>query len=332
MGITINFKNTYVLSCSTVGGNKERKGPIGNYLDKCFSSLFAGEKTYEEAERKMAKTSIDLVLKKAKLEKQDVDLLIGGDLLNQITNTTSVSKSISSSFIGTYGACSTSILSLGLGATFVSNKICNNVLTYTSSNYGSAERQFRYPTSYGIKKKETTTITVSGASSVLISKKKTNIKLVSFTIGKTIDSRTYDALDMGSIMARAAYDTLLTHLENSTKKIEDYDYILTGDLGKIGLNVLKEMLNFDSIYNDNIHDAGTMIFDLSKEKNFSGGSGPACLPLVAFSYVYNLLSNKKIKNVLLIATGSLHSKTSVAQKSNIPVIAHALELKLEDKS
>ncbi len=327
MGITINFKHTYINTCSTIGGKKEKNGLIGKYIDKCYSSLYAGRKTYEESERKMLLNSINVVLKKANMHKEDIELIIGGDLTNQIVNSSLTAKEIDSSFIGTYGACSTSLLSLGLGSIFISNNICKNVLTFTSSNFGSAERQFRYPTSYGIKKRETTTITVSGASSVLLTNKKTKIKVESFTIGKTIDSNTSDALDMGSIMAKAAYDTLLTHINNKNKKIEEYDYILTGDLGIVGLNVLKDMLEFDSYFINNIFDAGTMIFDLKNEKNFQGGSGPACLPLVCFSYIYNMLIEKKINNVLLIATGSLHSKTSVAQKMNIPVIAHAIELK-----
>ena len=329
MGITIKFKSTYILSTSTVGGKKEKEGRFGSYYDKTYDSLFAKENNYEDAEKRMTLDATNIVLKKAKLNKSDIDLLIGGDLLNQITNTTKVAETFSSSFIGTYGACATSILSLGIGSIFVSNKLANKVLIYTSSNYGSVERQFRYPTSYGIKKKDTTTLTVSGSASLILTNEKTKVKVTALTLGKSIDSKTYDASDMGSIMARAAYDTLLTHITNMNKKIEDYDYILTGDLGVIGLAVFKDMLSLDNYYIDNIFDAGAMIFDLKKANSFSGGSGPACLPLVAFSYVYNKLLHNEIKSVLLIATGALHSKTSVAQKNNVPVIAHAIELKKE---
>lgn len=326
MGLTIKMKSTYILATSTVGGNKEKQGRFGSYFDKTYSSLLAKEKTYEEAEMKMLMDALNIVLKKASLNKSDIDLLIGGDLLNQITNSTKVAEKFSSSFIGTYGACATSLLSLGIGSIFISNKLANNVLVYTSSNYGSAERQFRYPTSYGIKKKETSTLTVSGASGVILTNKKNKVKVLYLTLGKSIDSKTYDASDMGSIMARASYDTLLTHLSNVNKKIEDYDYILTGDLGVVGSLVFKDMLALDNYYIDNIYDAGAMIFDLKKTKSFSGGSGPSCLPLIAFSYVYNKLIKKEIKSVLLIATGALHSKTSVNQKNNVPVIAHAIEL------
>ncbi len=330
MAITLTFKNVYVLKSCAVATFEETKGNIGTYLDRIYEDLYAGENTYEDGEIKMCQDALEILFEKAKISPKDIDIAFGGDLLNQIFVSSYVASHYEFPFLGVYGACSTSMLSLGLASIMVAKKMAKLALAYTSSNYGTAERQFRYPTSYGIKKKEATTLTVSGAGAILVTSKKSNIEVSSVTFGKSIDSKTQDVTDLGSIMALAAYDTLISHLENRKQTFEDYDLILTGDLSLIGLEVLKDLLNRKEI--NHLEDAGTWVYDPKNNKKFAGGSGAACLAISSFSKVIDDLEKKHYHHVLLIGTGSLHSKISALQGKNIPVIAHAIELKRGEES
>lgn len=324
MGINLELDNCYIYSCGVVA-TKEEALSLEKYLDLVHDDLFGGEKTYQDGEKKMLIEAITFALKKANLSKDDLDLILGGDLSNQLTTSNKVATLFETPFVGIYSACATFILSLILSGIIIKAKSAKNILLYTSSNYGVAERQFRYPTTYGIQKKKTSTITVNGACAVVVSEKKAKIKVASFTIGRIIDSLSTDVNDMGSIMAIGAYDTLKKHLKAKGKHCSDYDLILTGDLSKVGVNVLKDMLEEDNEDTERILDAGEYIYRKNKNK-FSGGSGPCCLPLVGFSHVINEMCNDKFQKVLFIATGSLHSKESVASKETIPVVAHAVEL------
>ncbi len=327
MALTILLKKCYLLQSAAVATKEETKGTIGTYLDFIYPDLFAGEKTYESAEQAMCKKAIEIAKSKAKLDEKKIDIAFGGDLLNQIFISSSVSMEFSYAFGGVYGACSTSMLSLALASVFVSSDYASYALAFTSSNYGSAERQFRYPTSYGIKKKETTTLTVSGAGAAIVTKKKTDIKIVSATFGKVYDSCTYDVSDMGSIMALAAYHTIEDHLKYRNQNFDDYDLILTGDLSLIGSEVLKDLLERKNL--SMLEDAGNWVYNPKKRKKFSGGSGCACLALSAYTKVVAELKKGNYRHVLLVGTGALHSKVSASQQKNIPVIAHAVELRKE---
>lgn len=325
---TLFFDDVYLYGVSTVTGLKEKEGPLGNLFDYSFNSNLGGEDTFELFESKMIKMALDIVLTKTHLKIKDIDISIGGDLTNQIFSSNYAFKNLESSFVGVYGACSTSMLSLLIGASFVSSNMVNNALTFASSNFLAAERQFRYPIEYGVNKKETATVTTTGAACALLSNKKSKIKIVSATIGKVIDLDWNDTNDMGSVMAYAAYDTIINHLRNTKTNLDDYSLILTGDLSNVGSNVLKDLFVLDNNPITNHKDAGCLIYDCNKQNDiYSGGSGCACLPLVGFTQIVNEFLENKLDRVLFVGTGCLHSKSSSAQKQAIPVIAHAVELR-----
>ena len=138
-----------------------------------------------------------------------------------------------------------------------------------------------------------------------------------------------DVYNMGAVMAPAAGDTIYKHLINTKREVGYYDLILTGDLGIYGKKILVEYMKTE--YNvdlRNYDDAASMIYDINHQPVYAGGSGPACLPLVAYSYVWNKMKKGELKRVLLVATGALMSTTMVNQKLSIPSIAHAISLEV----
>ena len=325
---TVFYKDLFIISRSIVAGEKEKQGPLGKFFDYYYLDQMAGKDSYEKGESKMIKMAIDIALKKAKLSKSNVELIVGGDLTSQLSSSNDALKDSPTSFIGVYGACSTSILSTIVASSFVDNGLVNNALSFASSNYGSAERQFRYPNEYGVKKKQAATTTVTGCGTIILSKEKSKIKVVSSTIGQVINVNWDNINDMGSAMAYAAFDTIINHLKNTKTTPECYDLILTGDLSNVGSKVLYDLFKSDGIELNNYQDAGNLIFDIEKQNDiYSGGSGCACLALTSYGYILDLMIEKKLKDVLLIGTGCLHSKISSAQKEKIPVIAHLIHLR-----
>ena len=326
--LTLSFNNVFLEACSCVSGPKEKEGPIGEYLDYSFLSERANQSSFEKGEKEMVSKCIEILFKKAHIPIDSISLSIGGDLSNQIALANLTGKDLPLSFIGVYSACSTMILGMILSSVFVNGNFANKVLTFTSSNYGTSERQFRYPLEYGIFKKETTTITVSGSGSCIIGNSKSKIRINHATIGKVEDVSWDNVSDMGSPMSYAAYKTIVNHLENTNAKIEDYDLILTGDLSTLGSRILKDLFDQEGINLSNHLDAGCLIYNIEDKTKFMGGSGSACIALVSFGYIVKKMLDKKYRKVLLVGTGALFSSTSVQQKSIIPVIAHAIELEV----
>ena len=281
-------------------------------------------KSFEKAEQNLNKKSIDGVLKNI-LEKE-INLAIGSDLLNQISSSNYVMRDYNIPFIGTYSACAASGLNIILGSIFIDKLKMNNVLVFASSHYNSAERQFRYPIEYGVQKKETTTFTVTGSGALVLSNKKSDIKIKAVTIGRVIDYGLKDVNDFGSVMAIAAFDTLKRHLKELNINSTYYDLVLTGDLSKRGKEIFEKMLDEEEIKLNEYNDCGLMIYDINKQKVFCGGSGCACSMIVVLSYIYEMLKTNKYKKVLIIATGALLSNTIINQKDSIPSIAHAYSL------
>ena len=320
--MTFKFDNSYINEYYTVTGPYEKKGPLSKYFTYSFDNLYCGAKTWEQAE-------INLVKKTYSYFKTKPDLFISGDLLNQIIASTYSVKDFDLPFIGIYSACSTSVLGLILASLFVDNNRVNNVLVSTSSHNSSAEKQFRYPIEYGGPKKKTTTFTSTGCGMALVSNDKSNIKIESGTIGKVMDLDVKDVNYIGAVMAPGAAYVINEHLKDLNRSIDYYDMVFTGDLGLYGMEILKDLMNEE--YGINLkkyNDCGVMIYDLDNQPVYSGASGPACLPLVSYSYIFNLMKEKKLKKVLLVATGSLHSTTMLNQKLSIPSIAHAISLEV----
>lgn len=308
-------------------GPMEYQGPLSKKFDGYIEDLYGGEKTFEKAERMLTKKAIFHCLNKANLSKEQIDLMIGGDLLNQITTSNFVARDLQRPFIGVYGACSNSALGLLVGAMYVENGM-GRVLTFTSSHQATAERQYRYPLEYGIQKKLTTTYTATGAACFLLQNTKAKIRISKATIGKVMDYGLIDANDMGSAMAPAAYQVIKDHLKNTNTTTLDYDLIVTGDLSTFGHQLLKDMFQEENMPTDNLDDCGLLLYDIKKQPVFMGGSGCACSALVLSSLLYDQLIQEKMHRVLYVPTGALLSPTSINQKETIPCIAHAIELEV----
>ncbi len=329
--MTIKYNNVYLKDVSTIGCKNEKIGNFGKLYDKTYDDYYAGEKTFEQAEKKIIEESVNIALTKAKIQLNDIDALIGADLLNQITPSAYASKDLKIPFLGVYNACASMCEEFIIGGSLLQNKEISNVLLNVSSHNMTAERQYRNPVEYGCPKPKRSTFTVTGSASAIITNEKTNIKVSSVSIGTSTDLGVTDVYDMGSVMAPAAARTIYEHLNDTNSKPEDYDLIMTGDLGVYGKKIIKEYMKevYDIDLNGKLEDAGSIIYDREKQKEVkAGGSGPACLPLVAYTDIINKMQSGTIKKVLLVATGALMSPTMNNQKLSIPSIAHAVCLEV----
>ncbi|MBR3841369.1 MAG: stage V sporulation protein AD [Erysipelotrichales bacterium] len=320
---TYKLDSTYVLNYATAATINEDKGELRGKLDTVFDDIYCDEKNYELAEQKLMKTSIENVLKKSNLRLNDLELIVSGDLMNQLMTTYYGLRHISIPVIGIYSACSSSALGLIIGSNYAVNG--KKVLVTTSSHYAAAERQFRYPNEYGLQKKEVVTTTTSGAGSIILTSKKHPIQIEAYTLGVIQDFNYKDVNDMGGAMSIAAYDTITTHFKDTNRSFKDYDYVVTGDLGSLGLSVLKALFKengyTDSL--DNLVDLGTMIYKGCPEC-YMGGSGCACSMLMLCGKYLPMIENGKINSLLYVPTGALHNPIAVFQKQSIPSIAHAI--------
>ncbi len=327
--MTFKYNNVYINDTATITGPYESKGPLSKYFDKSYDDLYFNTKTWEQAEIKLIEESIDILLNKLEITKFDVDVLISGDLLNQIVATNYAASSLGIPLIGIYSACATSTLGLIIASNMIEAKQVKNAITVTSSHNNAAEKQFRYPIEYGGPKRKTTTFTTTGGASAYLSSNKKGIKVESATLGTVVDLGVTDVYHMGAVMAPAAAKTIYDHLRETKREIGYYDLILTGDLGRYGKDILKEyMLNEYSIELKNYDDCGSMIYDIENQFVYAGASGPACAPLVTYGYVFDKMYKKDIRRVLLVATGALMNTTMVNTKNTIPAIAHAISLEV----
>lgn len=327
--MTFKYKNVYVNAASTVTGPYEKSGPLKEYFDKSYDELYFNEKTWEQAEIKSILDSVYIILNKINKTTQNIDLHLGGDLLNQIVATNYASSKLEIPFIGLYSACATSTSGISLAASLIDSKKIKNAIVTSSSHNNGAEKQYRNPVEYGAPKKNYTTFTVTGCGSIYISNEKSKIKVDSSTIGTVVDMGITDVSNMGAVMAPAAAKTIYDHLKDTKRNINYYDLILTGDLGVVGKNILKEYMRKEYKIDLNNHDdAACIIFDINDQNVYQGGSGVACLPLVAYSYIFKKMLEGKYKKVLLVATGALMNPGMCNQKLSIPAIAHAVSLEV----
>lgn len=327
--MTYKYNNVYLDEVSTVVGPYEAKGPLGNKFDKSYKDLYNGEKTWEQAEAHLLEESIDILLNKSNEEISKIDLIISGDLLNQVTSSSYGVLKYNRPFLGVYSACASSVEGIIIASSMIDCKKIDNCVVSTSSHNMSSEKQFRNPTEYGAPKPKTATFTSTGGASVLLTNKKTKIKVESSTIGTVVDMEQNDPLNMGAVMAGAAALTIYKHLTDLNRDPSYYDLILTGDLGMYGKEILIDYMK--SEYNidisKNYNDTGTMLYDFKNQKEVNaGGSGPVCCPLVCYSSIIPMLKSKKINRVLIVATGALFSPTNVFQHKNINSISHAVVL------
>ena len=327
--MTFKYNNVYINETGTVTGPYESNGPLSKYFDKSYKEFYMGLPTWEQAESKLINDAVDIVLNKVDRTKFDIDVFISGDLLNQTAASNLAATSLGIPYLGIYNACATSVEGLIIASNMIEAKQIKNAITCASSHNNGAEKQFRYPTEYGGPKPKRTTFTVTGAASAYLSYDKKGIRIESATIGSVVDANIKDAFNMGAVMAPAAAQTIYRHLRDTKREPDYYDLIITGDLGRYGKNILRECIQTEyGITLKNYDDTACMIYDLEGQPVYAGGSGPACAPLVTYSYIFDLMKKKELNRVLLVATGALHSQTTVNQKLTIPSIAHAISLEV----
>lgn len=325
--MTEKLNNVYVEDTSIVSGFLEKAGPYGKYFDKSYAN-YNIDKSFELSEVKMINDSFKILLHKTKLVSKDIDLVVGGDLLNQICATSYGISSYHIPFLGVFSACATSSESVIIASKMIESGSVKKAICVTSSHNLAEEKQFRNPTEYGYTKPKTATFTSTGASSILLTSSKTDVKVTSYTIGRIVDMEMKDPNNMGAVMAPAAGDTIYRHLKNMRVDADYYDLILTGDLGIYGKQMLLDYMKqkYDIVLN-NYNDCGSLLYDMEKQKEITaGGSGPVCSTLINYGYIYNKLKNKELNRVLLVPTGALFSPTFVFQKQNLLGISHAFSL------
>ena len=324
-----------IIGSAGVAGKKEGEGPLGDDFDMVFEDTTMGQESFELAESAMLHDAIIRALASVNVSPKDVDFVMTGDLLDQCTGSCFALKDLEMPFIGMYGACSTMALTLCNSAMLVSAG-ANICVAGASSHFASSERQFRYPLEYGGQRPPTAQWTVTGAGCAVVQNQRNidpeslqnAVKISAVHIGTITDLGIKDANNMGAAMAPAAARTIADFLHDTQTKPEDYDLILTGDLGLTGSKLLFELLQEDSeIDIETQHkDCGTMIFDLAEQDVNSGGSGCGCSASVVCSHIMKNIKNGTLKKVLFVATGALMSPTSTKQGQSIPGIAHAVLL------
>lgn len=321
---TLQFDHVFVKSEAVVVGKMEKEGPLGKYFDLVSTDPYFNQKSYEQAEIEMNRMSVASCLKKAQIS--SCDLVYAADLINQISSHY-LAKEIKAPFIGLYGACASSALIIGQSAIAVEHLNMKHVLAFTSSHCQAAERQFRYPNEYGGQKKECTTTTVTGSGAILLSSDFSDLRITHFTIGSVVDWEFKDVNDMGKAMVPAAYQTIIEHFQDTKRTFDDYDLIVTGDLGKIGYAMLSELIEKQRFQLENkLNDCGIMIYDINHQPVHCGGSGCGCSMSVLLGKLFTDLREKKMKRILLVATGSLHNVFLTQQNLSIPTVAHAIAI------
>ena len=315
----------YIAAWASVAGKKEADGPLGHGFDiKSMDTKF-GEKTWEQAEKKMQQLALEKLLYKSKLQKGDLALVFSGDLLNQCIGSSFTLRNTGIPHLGLYGACSTMAQSLLLAAMTVGGGYADRVAAMTSSHFAGSERQYRFPLGYGGQRTPTAQWTVTGSGAALVTTEPGPIAIESATIGTVRDLGIPDANNMGAAMAPAAFDTIRTHLEDTKTTPKDYDLIVTGDLGTVGLEALVQLFREAGIQaGGKLTDCGNLIFDPETQDVHAGGSGCGCSAIVLCSELLNKLQSGKLKKILFCGTGALLSPTSTQQKLPIPGVCHAV--------
>ena len=331
---TIFFQRTpRIVATGTIAGPKECAGIVGKYVDKALIDDMFEESTYEKAECKILKFAVQKAIANANATEEDVDMLISGDLLNQIISASFTARDFKTPFLGVYSACATLAESYALAATLIDGGYYKKIVAATGSHFSSAERQYRYPLELGNTRPPQAQWTVTGAGGAFIADMgvtNSKIAITSATFGRVVDFGITDVNNMGAAMAPAAADTILTHCKETGRNTNYYDLILTGDLGALGSRILKDLTWEKGVdISPNHVDCGEIIYNVIEDE-FQGGSGAGCSAVVLNSYVLDKLKKGELKKVLFVATGALLSTVSSGQGESIPGIAHAISLEVVD--
>ncbi len=319
-----------VISSASVVGNKERQGPLGALFDLCDTSDRFGMKTWEAAESEMQRLCFNTLLAKAGLRDTDIGALFAGDLLNQCVGSAYGLMNFDVPYFGLYGACSTSGESLLLASTMVTHGVCSRCAAVTSSHYCAAERQYRNPLEYGAQRPPTAQWTVTGSGAFLVEKAHehpTHAVIRRGFPGRVTERGIKDANNMGAAMAPAALDTLLRFFHSTGSAPEDYDLIVTGDLGYEGGTILCELMQSEGYdLAPRYSDCGQRIYFRTEQDVHGGGSGCGCSAVVLAAELLPKLEKGEWSRLLFLPTGAMMSPDSIKQGQNIPAVAHLLEI------
>jgi stage V sporulation protein AD len=326
---SIQFIGTSVIThWASVAGKKEGCGPLKNKFDLVYKDAYFGEKTWEQGEKKLQQLTLQTLVSKANLQLSDIDLVCSGDLLNQCIGSSFCLRNQSIPHLGLYGACSTMAESLTLAAMTVEGGYADHVVAMTSSHFASSERQYRFPLGYGGQRTPTAQWTVTGSGAALVCANGVGPVIESATIGTVTDLGIKDANNMGAAMAPAAFNTIRSHFDDLSCGPEDFDMIVTGDLGELGSKILHELFSKEGIsIGRQLNDCGIMIFDNKVQDVHAGGSGCGCSAITLCSDLLNRISSGNLNRILFCGTGALLSPTSTQQGLPIPGICHAVCIK-----
>ena len=330
---TIFFENKpRIISTGTIAGPKECAGVVGKYVDKTLAEDTFGESTYEKAECKMLTFAVRKAIENAGMKEEDIDLLVSGDLLNQIISASFTARDFDFPFLGVYGACSTMAESMAVAAAFVNAGYYKKIVAATGSHFSSAERQYRYPLELGNTRPPQAQWTVTGAGGCLISDmgrandKNQHPAITCATIGKVVDYGITDVNNLGAAMSPSCGSTILEHLKDTGRSADYYDLIVTGDLGALGSRILKDLTWEKGVEIQPNHvDCGEIIYNVIEDE-FQGGSGAGCSAVVFNSYIMDKINKRELNKVLFVATGALLSTVSSGQGESIPCISHAVAI------
>ena len=310
---------------ASVAGKKESEGPLAHTFDITSQDTLFGQKTWEQAEKQMQKKALETLMRKACLTPRQLDAVFSGDLLNQCIGSSFTLRNTGIPHLGLYGACSTMSESLLLAAMAVGGGYFDRVIAMTSSHFASSERQYRFPLGYGGQRTPTAQWTVTGAGAALVCADGKGPRIEGCTVGTVTDLGIKDAANMGCAMAPAAYATIRAHLDDFGRGPEDYDLIVTGDLGQIGMDVLLELARLDGLsLGGKLTDCGTLVFDSQKQDTHAGGSGCGCSAITLCGHLLSKLEKGKLKRILFCGTGALLSPTSTQQGLPIPGVCHGV--------
>lgn len=315
-------------SWAAVGGYEERRGPLGDKFDFCDMSDKFGQNTWEIAEAEMGRVALNVAMSKAGLSHNDIELLVAGDLQNQCVASSTGLSSFGIPFLGVYGACSTCTESIMMLSSFIDSSENMQIgAALTTSHNSAAERQFRTPIEYGGQRAPTAQWTSTAAGAFLLERGEGDAIITEYMPGRIVDGSTADGTNMGGAMAFAAFDSITSYFSESGEDVRDFDYIVTGDLGQVGSDILKELLAKELTSAQRIHtDCGLMLYDMKKQDVHSGASGCGTSASVLACYFLPLLAEGKIKRMLFLSTGALMSPSSLLQGENIYGIAPLIRL------
>lgn len=313
-----------IISAASAVGPREGQGPLADKFDLVAKSPDFGQESYEQAEAALLHEACHICLSKAKVSEKSVQAMLGGDLLNQIMPSSLAARALKIPFLGLYGACSTMSEGLLLGAALVDGGYASPVLCTAGSHYATAERQYRFPLEYGNQRTPASQWTVTGTGAVLLGENG-QARITRATTGRVVDMGVSDANNMGSAMAPAAAATLAAYFDDTKESPQDFDRIITGDLGAVGSELLIEWskkMGHD-LPHEKMMDCGLSVFDPAQDSH-AGGSGCGCSAVVLAADILPRLASGEWRRVIFMATGALLSPTSSQQGETIPGVAHAV--------